>query len=222
MEPKSTRNPQAQRVARKREGVRKKIIAAARAVAGRAGVGNLTIDAVAEQADVTKPSVYYYFASKDELIRALAYEECHAECRSVQEALAAALPGPAIVEAFVRAYVEHHANNLEMFRVGYVWGQLLGLHPAEVDSKINPDMKALLDALDARLTEEQRCGRLRPEIHIRRFVVTVWTSALGIVTTLSLLDAAQQKLLHDPRDLVTTLSVALCYGAFTDEVLPRA
>lgn len=216
----STRKPEPQRIARKREAVRQRIIAAARVVAGRAGVGNLTIDAVAEQADVTKPSVYYYFASKDALIRALAYEECRAECRSVQEALAAALPGPAIVEAFVRAYVEHYANNLEMFRVGYVWSQLLGLDPAEVDSKINPDMKALLDALDARLTEEQRSGRLRPEIHIRRFVVTVWTSALGIVTTLSLLDAAQQKLFHDPSDLVTSLSAALCHGAFTDEAFP--
>jgi TetR/AcrR family transcriptional regulator len=205
------------RIARKHVTARQHIVEAARVVARRDGVRSLTIDAVAQQADVSKPSVYYYFRSKDDLIRTLAFEECRAECRAVREALDAAPSATAAVESFVRAFVAHYVGNLEMFKIGYVWSQILGLDPEKVDDTVGPEVNALLDALVERLTKEQVAGRVRPHIHLRRFALTVWTSALGVVTTMSVLDSAQQRLRHDPGDLVATLTSALCHGVFVEE-----
>jgi TetR/AcrR family transcriptional regulator len=205
-----------ERKTRKRERARRSLLEVARAVVRERGVRGLTIAAVAERADVSKPAVHYYFASKEALIRQLALDDAHAEHDAVMQAIERAADGPGVLRDFIRAFVEHYADDLEMFRVSYVWGQVVGLDPDLVDAQINPDMVALFTRLTQRLDAERVAGRLRPDIHTRRLAVVAWTSALGIVSTLSVCDAAGQRLLHAPSDLVDALSDALIRGAFVD------
>lgn len=204
------------RIARKRQRARAEILDAARAMVRERGVGGLTIEAVAERADVSKPSVYYYFESKDDLLRTLALEDSEAEYRAVRDAIDAAPPGPAVVRAFVRAFVHHYAEDLEIFRVGYVWSQVVGLSPDEVDATVNPRMVDVFSAFERRLLDDAGAGRLRSGVSPRRFGVVAWMSALGLVTTLSVVESAGQRLLHDTEDLLDELCDALVHGAYVD------
>lgn len=180
----------------------------------REGVGALTIDAIAQVAGVSKPAVYYYFKNKDAVLRTLSLHDHAAECNAIVEAVEQSEPGPATIGAFVRALVHHYADELELFRVGYVWSQVVGLDPDSVDEEINPGMGRVFGALQDRLLVEQRAGRLRAEVDTRRLAVVAWTSALGLLTTLSVCDAAEQRLMHDTDDLLDELVGALCFGVF--------
>src|SRR5690242_11602951 len=55
------------RVARKRERRMQEIVAVAAALIGERGYDAVSLDDVAERLDVTKGSLYYYFAGKEEL-----------------------------------------------------------------------------------------------------------------------------------------------------------
>ena len=209
----SPRSP-SPRVADKRQRARAEILEAAREVVRRDGVGGLTIDAIARVAGVSKPAVYYYFKNKDAVVRTLGVEDHEAECNAIVQAVEGAPEGPAVVGAFVRSLVHHYADDLEIFRVGYVWSQVVGLDPESVDENVNPGMGRVFGTLQERLLAEQRAGRLRAEVNTRRFAVVAWTSALGLLTTLSVCDSAQQRLMHDTDDLLDELVEALCFGVF--------
>lgn len=174
----------------------------------------MTIDAIAQEAGVSKPAVYYYFKNKDAVLRTMSLHDSGVECGAIIDAVQAAPEGSAVIGAFVRAFVHHHADDLEVFRVEYVWSQIVGLDPDDVDATVNPNMGRVFGALQERLLVEQRAGRLREDVDTRRLSVVAWTSALGLLSTLSVCDSAQQRLLHDTEDLLDELVAALCFGAF--------
>src|SRR5687767_1395235 len=64
----STRERDA-RKERRRTRWRSEIVDAASTVLTRDGIAALTVDAVAREAQVSKPAVYYYFRSKEDLVR---------------------------------------------------------------------------------------------------------------------------------------------------------
>lgn len=84
------------------------LLDAAEAVVLRDGAGNLTIDAVAKQAEVSKGGVLYAFATKDALIDAMMRRVVDGYQRVVDDFLAKADDGP---HARIHAHVE--ANRQE-------------------------------------------------------------------------------------------------------------
>jgi len=84
---------------------RQAVVAEAARAFGRRGYKNVSLDAIAQALNVTKPALYYYFKNKQELIY-----ECHELSMSVgdqalQEAIASASTGYARVTSFIRKYV---------------------------------------------------------------------------------------------------------------------
>lgn len=210
----STTNTSRRRTSKKRERMRAEILDAARALAREQGVAALKIEAIAERADVSKPSVYYYFKSKEDVLRTLALEDHAIEHSALREAIESAPPGPEVLKAFIRRFVSLYADDLEVFKIGYVWGQVVGVDYEVIERAINPSMNELFSMLEARLEEERAAGRLRPGVHCRRLAVSAFMAAVGIVSTLSIVHSTGHRVLHGADDLVTTMCDTLAFGAF--------
>ena len=93
------------RIERKRGRRIQEILATAAALFGERGYEAVSLEDVADRLDVTKGSLYYYFASKDELVTA-AIETLGNEWTARLEGLPAAQSGPPAER--LRALVREH------------------------------------------------------------------------------------------------------------------
>jgi AcrR family transcriptional regulator len=169
------------RKARRQQERRGVLLTAARAVLARQGVVGLTMEAVATEADVSKPAVFYYFRSKEELVGELAVEQLEAEVAVLEAAVAGAASGVAALAALARAKVDFYAEDLDAFRVAYLWPQLIGLAPELLRQRVYPLSQRVNDALEARLREDARQGLLAPGFEPRRLANLAWTTAHGLL-----------------------------------------
>jgi AcrR family transcriptional regulator len=169
------------RKARRQQERRGVLLTAARAVLARQGVVGLTMEAVATEADVSKPAVFYYFRSKEELVGELAVEQLEAEVAVLEAAVAGADSGVAALAALARAKVDFYAEDLDAFRVAYLWPQLIGLAPELLRQRVYPLSQRVNDALEARLREDARQGLLAPGFEPRRLANLAWTTAHGLL-----------------------------------------
>jgi AcrR family transcriptional regulator len=185
--------PSGEREARKerrQQERRTELLAAARTVLAREGVAGLTMEAVAAAADVSKPAVFYYFRSKEELVGALAVEQLEAEVVVLEAAVAGAPSGVEALAALARAKVDFYAEDLDAFRVAYLWPQLIGLPPELLRERVYPLSQRVNDALEARLREDARQGRLAPGFEPRRLANLAWTTAHGLLALVAGLERA--------------------------------
>jgi AcrR family transcriptional regulator len=178
------------RKARRQEGRRKAILVAARAVLVRGGVSGLTLEAVAAEADLSKPSLFYYFRSKEELVGELAVEGLAREVAVLEAAVASAGGGVEALAALVRAKVDLYAEDLDGFRVVYLWPQLLGRQSDSQRERVSALSARLNDALEARLQADARAGRLAPGFEPRRLANVAWTAAHGLLSLVAGLENA--------------------------------
>lgn len=170
------------RKARRQEGRRKAILTAARTVLVREGISGLTLDAVAAEADLSKPSLFYYFRSKEDLVGELAVEGLAREVEALEAAVASADSGVEALAALVRAKVDLYAEDLDAFRVVYLWPQLLGRQSDAQRERVYALSARLNDALEARLQADARAGRLAPGFQPRRLANVAWTVAHGLLS----------------------------------------
>ncbi|NYD35008.1 AcrR family transcriptional regulator [Actinomycetospora corticicola] len=115
------------RVQRKRDERVRRIVAVAAEVFGERGYEATTLEEVAERLDVTKGSLYYYFAGKDELATA-AIETLGTDWTERLEALAGSLAEasrPERLRALLRAHiaiaVQEYPAALRLFLVPDSW-----------------------------------------------------------------------------------------------------
>ena len=106
---------------------RSDVLRAARELLVTSGVQNFTMAAVAEAADVTKPALYYYFASKEALVSALSLEVFAVEVDALTRAIERAPDGLSALEALVRAYVSRYLDDLDAFRLLNLVPQIHGI-----------------------------------------------------------------------------------------------
>jgi AcrR family transcriptional regulator len=173
-----------------RKGRRNAILAAARAVLGQGGISGLTLEAVAAEADLSKPSLFYYFRSKEELVGELAVEGLAREVEVLEAAAAGAGSGVEALAAVVKASVDLYAEDLDAFRTVYLWPQLLGRMSDSQRERAYALSARLNDALEARLLADARAGRLAPGLQPRRLANVAWTTAHGLLSLVAGLENA--------------------------------
>ncbi|GAA4536170.1 TetR/AcrR family transcriptional regulator [Pseudonocardia xishanensis] len=121
-----------QRVARKRGERVRAILTTAAELLGERGYEDVSLEDVAERLDVTKGSLYYYFASKDELVTA-AIETLGTDWTDRLEALPVAGPPAerlrALLREHIRIAVREYPAALRLFLVPDDW-------PAEQQARI--------------------------------------------------------------------------------------
>lgn len=149
-----------ERKERRHESRRRAILDAARAILAREGIQNFSVNAVAKAADVSKPAVYYYFDSKEELIFGLAVDAEFEEARKVQEALALDAGGVHSLEGFVKAYVVHYLSDLDKFRLRYVWPQVLGISSRLLEAESHRRTREVDVMVSKRLERDRQQGRV--------------------------------------------------------------
>ena len=162
---------------RKKATARSQIIAAAIELFSRHGIENVTVEQIAEAADIGKGTVYNYFTTKEDIVVAFMADLE----RRVQAGLhrLAALAGPldSILAEFVRQQFRRKQRYHKFVRV--FLGQMF-LHTdsflpymTEMQKAIDAPMEKLFRALQER-------GALRKDVNLSELVLVFKTMQLGL------------------------------------------
>lgn len=199
------------RVAQKRQRARGEILAAARAILNESGPESVTLASVAGQLGMTKQSLYHYFSSKEALARDLVTTLLDEECESLLQAVNKRKAGKKVLGTVIQAFYSHYVDNLDAFRTVYCQSQLYSSSVRALDEttlreEIHPRTRHLFDVLEDRLA---RPGANKAERRrARQLAFTAWTSALGLMTMLSVAAANDDPIAHSEKALVKTLANA--------------
>ncbi len=201
------------RKARRQAARRGAILDSAQRVLARSGIHEFSIRAVAVEADVSKPTVYYYFTDRQALVSALASRLLTAEIEAMLEVVAGAPTGLDALGALVRARTAHYATDLDAFRMLYLWPQVFGMDRATLDEVILPGADRLNSALEARLVADQRAGLVDPARHPRLLVNVAVTTSHGILAVVSGMDQVGDSTKFAAMAMAEEAAVVLMQGA---------
>jgi AcrR family transcriptional regulator len=200
---------QSPRIRHKRRQARQDILDTARHVLREQGLDAVTLTGVANELGMTKQALYHYFASKDALLSNLLTALFDAEIDALVAAVQAEPDDGKVLSTLIRAFYAHHIEDLDAFRLLYCESQLVsapehGFGPDVIRDKINPRTRNLFDVLESRLVRPGMPAKKRRLL--RRLAFTAWTSALGLLTMLSVADNAGDPLVHSDAALLDTLA----------------
>lgn len=181
----SAQQKRLERKERRHENRRKAILDAARAILARQGIQNFSVNAVAAAADVSKPAVYYYFESKEELIYELAIDAEIEEAKALERALGADRGGLDALSVLVKSYVEHYLRDIDQYRIRYVWPQVLGISWRLVEARTQRETRAVDAIVAGRLSRDQREGRVAASVDAEQLTPLARVIAHGIVAQVS-------------------------------------
>jgi AcrR family transcriptional regulator len=105
----------AERKEREKEQRRQEIISAAEKVFFKQGVDNATMDDVAEQAELSKATLYLYFTSKEEIYSAIFSKSQEALFKAIEKATAKLTDTREKIAAFITAFISFQKKNPDYF-----------------------------------------------------------------------------------------------------------
>jgi len=105
----------AERKEREKEQRRQEIISAAEKVFFKKGVDNATMDDVAEQAELSKATLYLYFSSKDEIYSAIFSKSQEALFKMIEKATAGVTDTREKIAAFLSSFISFQKKNPDYF-----------------------------------------------------------------------------------------------------------
>jgi AcrR family transcriptional regulator len=153
----------------KHEVGRAGILNAAASLFRQCGYGAVSLRAIAQAAGIKAGSIYYHFASKDEIVTEILNAgilAVHAEVAAAVDAVPAGAPADAIIRATLRGHLrtllEHGDYTSANVRI---FGQV---PPAVRDANLSArrDYEKYLDTL---LSDLQASGTIRSDVNIGRF-----------------------------------------------------
>lgn len=202
-------SPREARLARRRDRARDDILDAARAVILRDGLKAFTLDAVAQELGLTKPALYYYFRSRDALLKELIYRLQQTQAQRLHDAVATTDAGGDALAAVVRATISSFAPRLDDFRLTYLHGQL-----ADGAVPVGPEDLARLRPLNdlayagaARRVADSLHGKAsRAGVEPRLLVFLANLASLGVLTMKGLVESVDDPLLYSDEQLIAALS----------------
>ena len=197
------------RVQQKRERNRREILDAAEALLQDGGIDAVTLGAVAGELALTKQALYHYFPSKEALIKILVVKLLNDEIEELIAAVEREKSSKRVLGSMIRAFYAHYIGHLDAFRAIYSTSQLHQSESGFIDEvmlrdEINPRTRGLFDILEDRLSKPSMTKKAR--LKYRRLAYSAWLSALGLMTMLSVTEAANDPLIHSDQDLVDSLA----------------
>ena len=155
-------SPKVPRRERERQRHRQEILDAARQIVADRGLGGVTVEQVAKQAEFAVGSIYRHFSSKEELIQALVGEFVEGMIEELMAALTEPAPFLERLEGFLRLTLERQAECKPLFEAVLA---LPGNIPGP-DSELAQRMHAVHDQFMERLEDLVAAGQdegvLRP------------------------------------------------------------
>ncbi|MGV0834847.1 TetR/AcrR family transcriptional regulator [Mycolicibacterium thermoresistibile] len=118
---------------------RERILTATAEVLGRAGITKLSLSEVAQQAGVSRPTLYRWFSGKEDLLDAFAVWERQTYERALAEATAG-LPAAERLDAVLRAIVEYQQS--------YPGLRMVDIEPAHLIGRLSRILPVMRDRLE--------------------------------------------------------------------------
>lgn len=193
---------------RRRGQTRDEILEAARGLILRDGLAAFSVSGVADELGLTKPALYYYFASSEALVFALLLREWLAHAAEVQAAVEKTERGADAVEQLMRTTFERYRRQLGMFRLCFKFTPAAGLEsligPKELEL-IRPTNEMFYGGAERRLRSDQRAGSFPKAWHPRRFAFTSHVAVHGLLNMKAMTESFGDPLIHKDEDLIDDL-----------------
>jgi len=195
---------------RRRERSREEILDAARRVLLRSGVAATTLDAVAKEVGVSKPALYYYFASKNALLFELIFGALTEEAQAIHDGVEKAQSGAQALRTIIRESVNAYTPGLDDFRLAFLHGQVAApgsVHfEAEQFARIRPHNELRFAGTAAKLREEQKEHPSRANVQPRLMAFLAWVSAIGLLTVKGMVESLEDPLIYTDEQLIEGLA----------------
>ena len=217
----STRKTSTSRTTRRREQSRDEILDAARAVLLRDGWLGFGLGAVADELGLTKPALYHYFPSKERLVLEVVLHEQEEVAKAVAEAVGSATDAPGALEAQIRTFIDYFTPRMPLFQLAFLYLPLtdpLANGTPDDLRRIRPTNALIYGLAEDRIREAQQAGAANAHLHARQTAFCAITSAIGLLTMRSMVESANDPLLHAQDDLVDTLCAVFRTAAATKEL----
>ena len=212
-------------VARKYARVQREILETAQSILLDRGVEAVTLESVAGDLGMTKQALYYYFPSKEALMRSLITTLLNDEVTTLTREIENNDRTGSVLGTLIRSFYTHYIDRLDAFRSVYCQSQLYSggsptIDQETVQQEINPRTRHLFDVLEAQLAANAASPEQRADL--RRLSFVAWLSALGLMTMLGVADAADDPLVHSDEELLDTLALIFDNAARELEARSRA
>jgi AcrR family transcriptional regulator len=171
------RNPKPALRQRKKEAVRAKIVATAVELFSRHGLSEVTVEHIADVAEVGKGTIYNYFATKEDIVVAFMAElEAKIQARPRRPALSRGSAAAALTE-FVRYHFRlkrrYHAFVRVFLGQMFVRTEQFLPYMVEMQRAIDPPLEELFTSLQAR-------GAMRRDVEIAQLIPVFKSMHLGL------------------------------------------
>ncbi|UCH30344.1 MAG: TetR/AcrR family transcriptional regulator [Myxococcales bacterium] len=168
---------------RERTARREAILDAAEELVVSEGYHGLRMDAVADAVELSKGTLYLYFANKDALCAAVATRFIDTFIPFIESAVDEAPSGLDKIGALLHAQYRFTQENPQHFRFALGWlsaGQTID-DSSEAFQTYRARVGQVLSILVSALQQGQRDGSIRKDIDPLNQAVQIWTSFIGVV-----------------------------------------
>ena len=187
---------------RRQDAKRAAILAAARELVIAGGPHALTMSALAERADTSPSTLYYYLPSRDAVINELVAALVREESEALLAAMAPHSHGVPSLVAVMRARLRLFLDEPDRF--GALYLHLLGAQISQdtLQTRIYPESARVMSELASRLQADRDAGRVRTDLAPREFANVGFLAAQGILSTALGMRAAGGDLLFPVETLI--------------------
>ena len=163
---------------RKKAEIRERIIATAVKLFGRHGFANVTVDHIADVADIGKGTVYNYFETKEDIVVAyMAGLEAKVQAKVAKVAVGKAKSLAEILTEFIRYQFQLKRKHHDFVRVFlgqmFLRGPQFIPYAMEMQKAIDPPLESLFQKL-------QESGKLRKDVPLALLIPIFKTVHLGL------------------------------------------
>ena len=194
------------RRASRRERTREEILGAARTVLLEKGVGGTTLEAVANEAGMSKTALYYYFPSKDALLFDLIHANFAAFAEDIHRAVELQPTGQDALRTLIGTTVRRYAPNLDDFRLAYLQGQVAGHGAVRVGEEQMARIRPLNELTYAGTAERvAAAGPNRAGVDPRLMAFLAHMAAIGVLTMKGMVESVDDPLAYTDDQLIDAL-----------------
>jgi AcrR family transcriptional regulator len=169
--------PDGTRRERKKAAVRTQVVATAIELFSRHGLDEVTVDRIAQAADIGKGTIYNYFATKEDIVVAFMVDLEKKVQAKVLRFVASRKPLASILADFIRFQFRGKAPYHPFVRVflAQMFARTEQFLPymVEMQKTIDPPLEAFFKGLQER-------GLVRKDVHLPELIVTFKTIHLGL------------------------------------------
>jgi len=141
---------------------KQRIVKAAVAVFGRNGYEKTTISQIAQEADMGRGTLYWYFKSKEDLFRQIIRSVIADLTVPIQETMRKEMPIEEKLRLIIRSWLEAGVQNQEFFRIFYsIFAHSQGIFAQEMLAAMRSMYALIIETLESMYNEAVRQGQIK-------------------------------------------------------------